>query len=56
MPTDISGKDVTFEASLVKVELSEEKAAHFRDDAEGAPVKAGPAWELVADAVSVPKI
>lgn len=55
VPTDSGGKEVTLEGSLVRVELSEEKAEHYREDANGAAIEAGVTWEIVADAVSVPK-
>ena len=55
MPTDISGKTVTLSGRLVKRQRSEKEAAHYADDAPGAELAAGPVYEIVADAVRVPK-
>lgn len=55
VPTDISGKTVTLSGKLVKREVSAEEAAHFSEDAPGADLPAGTVYEIIADAVRVPK-
>jgi len=55
VPTDTGGKTVTFTGTVVARELTEEQAAHLRADAGSDEIKAGPVYEIVADAVSVPK-
>ena len=55
VPTDISGKTVTLSGKLVKREVSAEEAEHFSEDAPGADLKAGTVYEIIADAVRVPK-
>ncbi len=57
VPTDISGRDVTMVGVLKQVELSEEQAAHLKDDlgSDDANVAAGPQLEIIASAVRVPK-
>ena len=56
VPTDIGGKTVLLEGSLVRVERSIEQAEHLADDLGGeTAVAPGPAWEIVADAVQVPR-
>ena len=56
VPTDIGGRKVLLEGTLVRVVLSEEKAEHYEKDLGGdTPVKPGAAYEIVADAVRVPK-
>lgn len=56
VPTDTGGKTVTFTGTVIARELSEEQAAHLREDAGSDVIEAGPVYEIVADAVSVPKI
>ena len=56
VPTDTGGKTVTFTGTVIERELSEEQAAHLREDAGSDVIEAGPVYEIVADAVSVPKI
>ena len=56
VPTDTGGKTVTFTGTVITRELSEEQAAHLREDAGSDAIEAGPVYEIVADAVSVPKI
>ena len=56
VPTDTGGKTVTFTGTVIARELSEEQAAHLREDAGSDAIEAGPVYEIVADAVSVPKI
>ena len=55
VPTDTGGKTVTLTGTLIERTLSEEQAAHFRDDAGSDAIQAGKVYEIVADAVSVPK-
>ncbi len=57
VPTDIGSKTVLLEGSLVKVERSPEQAAHQKEDvgSDDAPLDAGVVYEIVADAVRVPK-
>ncbi len=55
VPTDISGKTVTLTGKLVKREVSVEEATHFGEDAPGADLPAGNVYEIIADAVRVPK-
>ncbi len=57
VPTDIGSKTVLLEGALVKVERSPEQAAHLKDDvgSDDAPLDAGVVYEIVADAVRVPK-
>ena len=56
VPTDTGGKTVTFTGTVITRELSEEQAAHLREDAGSDAIEAGPVYEIVADSVSVPKI
>jgi hypothetical protein len=55
VPTDTSGKTVTLTGTVVERVLSEEQAAHFRQDAGSDTIQAGKVYEIVADAVSIPK-
>jgi len=55
VPTDTGGKTVTFTGTVIARELTEEQAAHLRADAGSDAIQAGPVYEIVADAVSVPK-
>jgi hypothetical protein len=55
VPTDTSGKTVTLTGTLIERTLSEEQAAHFREDAGGDSIQAGKVYEIVADSVSIPK-
>ena len=55
VPTDIVGKTVTLTGTLIERTLSEEQAAHFREDAGGDSIQAGRVYEIVADSVSIPK-
>ena len=54
VPTDTGGKTVTFTGTVIARELTEEQAAHLREDADSDVIVAGPVYEIVADAVSVP--
>ena len=57
VPTDIGSKTVLLEGSIVKVERSPEQAAHQKEDvgSDDASLDAGVVYEIVADAVRVPK-
>ena len=55
VPTDTGGKTVTFTGTVIARELTEEQAAHLREGAGSDAIEAGPVYEIVADAVSVPK-
>lgn len=55
VPTDTGGKTVTLTGTFIERQLSEKQAAHFREDAESDVIQAGKVYEIVADAVSVPK-
>ena len=55
VPTDTGGKTVTLTGTVIARELTEEQAAHLREDAGSDAIEAGPVYEIVADAVSVPK-
>ena len=55
VPTDTGGKTVTLTGTLIERTLTEEQAAHFRQDAGSDTIHAGKVYEIVADAVSIPK-
>ena len=55
VPTDTSGKTVTVTGTLIERTLTEEQAAHFRDDAGSDDIQAGKVYEIIADSVSIPK-
>jgi hypothetical protein len=55
VPTDTGGKTVTLTGTFIERELSEKQAAHFREDAGNDTIQAGKVYEIVADAVSIPK-
>lgn len=57
VPTDISGKEVTLVGELIQQQISEAQADHFNNDLAdtNSVVTAGVQYELVADAVRVPK-
>jgi hypothetical protein len=55
VPTDTGGKTVTLTGTLIERTLSEEQAAHFRQDAGSDTIQAGRVYEIVADSVSIPK-
>lgn len=55
VPTDTGGKTVTVTGQFIERELSEKQAAHFREDAGSDTIQAGKVYEIVADAVSIPK-
>ena len=55
VPTDTGGKTVTLTGTFIERELSEKQAAHFREDAGSDTIQAGKVYEIVADAVSIPK-
>lgn len=57
VPTDISGKRVTFVGEVVAKEITAEAAEHFAEDlgTDAAPVGPGMAYEIVATSVRVPR-
>lgn len=55
VPTDTDGKTVTVTGTFIERQLSEKQAAHFREDAGSDVIQAGKVYEIVADAVSIPK-
>ena len=55
VPTDTDGKTVTLTGTLIERVLSEEQAAHFREDAGSDEIQAGKVYEIVSDAVSIPR-
>jgi hypothetical protein len=55
VPTDTGGKTVTVTGTLIERTLSEEQAAHLREDAGSDTIQAGTIYEIVADAVSIPR-
>jgi len=55
VPTDTSGKTVTLTGTLVERVLSEKQAAHFREDAGSDTIQAGKVYEIVANAVRIPR-
>ena len=56
VPTDVSGKRVTFVGEVVEKELTQEQAEHFAADMgeASAAVAPGKTYEIVATAVTVP--
>lgn len=57
VPTDISGKRVTFTGEVVARELTVEEATHYAEDLAAAepPVTPGKVYEIIADSVRVPR-
>lgn len=57
IPTDSGGKAVILTGQLVRRELSAEQAAHFNADVgdDGSTLSPGPVYEIVADAVRIPR-
>ena len=55
VPTDTSGKTVTLTGTLIERTLSEDQAAHLREDAGSDVIQAGKVYEIVADSVRIPK-
>lgn len=57
VPTDISGKRVTFTGEVVAREITGDEAAHYTADLGTAdsPVKPGKVYEFVATSVRVPR-
>ena len=55
VPTDTGGKTVTVTGKFIERELTEKQAAHFREDAGSDTIQAGKVYEIVANAVSIPK-
>jgi hypothetical protein len=57
IPSDTAGRTVTLAGELVKKDLSEEQAAHYRADLQldSDIVKAGEVYEIVASGIRIPK-
>ena len=57
VPTDISGKKVTFTGEVVARDITVDEAAHYAEDigAADSPVKPGKVYEIVATSVRVPR-
>lgn len=56
IPTDSSGKDVTFGGVLERETVSEEQAAHLGSDmGESTPLEAGPTYTIVASSIRIPR-
>ncbi len=56
VPTDSGGKSVTLAGVLVRKDLSPGKAEHLAEDLKApGTIKAGPAYELVATSVRIPR-
>ena len=57
VPTDISGKKVTFTGEVVARDVTVDEAAHYAEDigAADSPVKPGKVYEIVATSVRVPR-
>lgn len=57
VPTDISGKRVTFVGEVVAREVTADEADHYAEDlgATASPVKPGKVYEIVATSVRVPR-
>jgi len=57
VPSDISGRQVTFVGEVIARDLTADEAAHFAEDlgAEAAPVAPGQVYEIVATSVRVPR-
>lgn len=57
VPTDISGKRVTFVGEVIAREVTAEEAAHLAEDlgTDGAAIEPGKVFEIVASSVRVPR-
>jgi len=57
VPTDISGKQVTFVGEVISRDVSADEAAHLAEDlgTEAQQIKPGPVYEIVASSVRVPR-
>jgi len=57
VPSDISGRRVTFIGEVVAREVTADEAAHYAEDlgTEAAPVESGEVYEIVATSVRVPR-
>jgi len=57
VPSDISGKRVTFVGEVVTREVTADEAAHYAEDlgTEAVPVEPGKVYEIVATSVRVPR-
>jgi len=54
-PTDSAGKTVTLSGELIERQMSEAQAAHYAADLGGTDVASGKVYEILADAVQVPR-
>ena len=56
VPTDISGKRVTFVGEVIARDMTEDEAAHFSEDLgpDAEPMEPGKVYEIVATSVRVP--
>ena len=57
VPTDVSGKRVTFVGEVIEKEMTQKEADHYAEDMgeASAAVAPGKTYEIVATAVTVPK-
>jgi hypothetical protein len=55
VPTDTGGKTVTLTGTVIERTISDEQAAHFREDAGSDAIQAGKVYEIVASSVSIPR-
>jgi hypothetical protein len=55
VPTDTAGKTVTLTGTVIERTISDEQAAHFREDAGSDAIQAGKVYEIVANSVSIPR-
>lgn len=57
VPTDISGRRVTFVGEVVAREVTTEEAEHYAEDlgASASPLRSGEVYEIVATSVRVPR-
>ena len=56
IPTDSSGKNVTFGGVLQQVNVSEEQAEHLASDmGESKPLETGPTYTIVASSIRIPR-
>ncbi len=56
VPTDISGKHVTFVGEVVARDMTEDEAAHFAEELgpDAEPMAPGKVYEIVASSVRIP--
>jgi len=57
IPTDSSGKTVLLSGELVEKQMTQEQAEHFSSDinSESEVLKAGKVYEIIADAIQIPR-